>query len=184
MIALPQPISGRECGECTVCCVALEINDPELQKPDDVVCQHMVPCQGCAIYAHRPRTCQTWMCGWRLIKLGDELRPDRSQILLIPEIGTSPGYEKGGLKLVFLGDRIPDTINDELLLLAARMVLGGVPLFLTHGSGKFAKRIIANDLLKPAANAGDKQGFINVIRSTLTRMADQISKEKAADGIF
>lgn len=178
--ALPQPIQGRECGECTVCCVDLKIDDPELQKDDDVVCPHMVAHKGCSIYDHRPMTCRNWQCGWRLIKLSDAMRPDRSKILLAPEIGTTPGYEKGGLRVVFVGGQIPDVYPDELLNLAGQMVANGVPLFLSHGSGKFGKRILANELLKPVVKAGDRAGFINVLNNILSRMAQQVTAEMAA----
>lgn len=35
-------IPGRECGECNVCCVALTIDDPALQKVQGYRCKNSV----------------------------------------------------------------------------------------------------------------------------------------------
>jgi len=76
-------VSGRECGECTVCCEALHIDDGEFKKPADKACSQMVEKGGCKIYASRPNVCQDWHCAWRFMEqLGDDWRPDRSGILL------------------------------------------------------------------------------------------------------
>lgn len=76
-------MSGRECGECTACCVVLLIDDESFNKPADQACSHMVEKGGCKIHAQRPSVCQDWHCAWRFMEqLGDEWRPDRSGIML------------------------------------------------------------------------------------------------------
>lgn len=76
-------VEGRVCGECTVCCSALRIDEPELKKPSRIDCIHLVPAGGCGIYADRPQVCRNWYCGWRLIGgLDDAWRPDRSRLLM------------------------------------------------------------------------------------------------------
>lgn len=76
-------VPGRECGECTACCVNLLIEDGDFKKPADQACDHMVEKGGCKIYAQRPSVCQDWHCAWRFMaQLGDEWRPDTSGILL------------------------------------------------------------------------------------------------------
>ena len=76
-------VPGRECGECTSCCVFLLIEDGDFKKPADKACSHMVEKGGCKIYAERPSVCQSWHCAWRFMgQLGDEWRPDRSGVLL------------------------------------------------------------------------------------------------------
>ncbi len=76
-------VSGRECGECTACCVFLLIKDENFNKPADQACSHMIEKGGCKIYSERPSVCQNWHCAWRFMEqLGDEWRPDRSGILL------------------------------------------------------------------------------------------------------
>ncbi len=76
-------IPGRDCGTCTVCCVELTIDDPELQKVQGYRCKNLVASGGCGIYATRPGTCRRYECGWRLLKwVRAELRPDRSGVLI------------------------------------------------------------------------------------------------------
>ncbi len=76
-------VAGRECGECTVCCVNLLISDKDFNKPADVACTHRVEKGGCKIYNDRPSVCRDWHCAWRFMpQLDDEWRPDRSGILL------------------------------------------------------------------------------------------------------
>jgi len=76
-------VSGRECGECTACCVFLLIDDEGFKKPADQACSHMIEKGGCKIYSERPSVCQNWYCAWRFMaQLGEEWRPDRSGILL------------------------------------------------------------------------------------------------------
>ena len=78
-----EPIPGRECGSCNVCCVALTINDPELQKVQGYRCKNALPDNSCAIYPTRPQTCRRFNCGWRLLKwVKPTLRPDRSGVLV------------------------------------------------------------------------------------------------------
>ena len=76
-------VTDRECGECTACCVFLDIKDKKLNKPADQACSHMIVKGGCKIYANRPSVCQNWHCAWRFMaQLGDDWRPDRSGIML------------------------------------------------------------------------------------------------------
>jgi hypothetical protein len=76
-------VPGRECGECTACCVVLLIDDENFKKPADKVCSNLIDKGGCKIYSTRPSVCQDWHCAWRFMaQLGDDWRPDRSGILL------------------------------------------------------------------------------------------------------
>jgi hypothetical protein len=76
-------VSGRECGECTACCIFLLIKDKNFKKPADQACSHMIEKGGCKIYSERPPVCQNWYCAWRFMaQLGEEWRPDRAGILL------------------------------------------------------------------------------------------------------
>ena len=99
------PIPGRNCGECTACCVALRIDTESLQKHADVPCQHLSETAGCGVYETRPPVCQEWYCGWRYMEqLGDEWRPDRSRILLKFQAGVHSGliFQTLGLPLEVL----------------------------------------------------------------------------------
>ena len=85
MDALPtQPlVPDRECGSCNVCCVALTIDDPAMQKLQGIRCRNALPDHRCAIYDARPQTCRTYFCGWRQLKwIRPTLRPDTSGVLV------------------------------------------------------------------------------------------------------
>ena len=74
-------IPGRECGACTVCCVAPSIDKPEIQKLSGSACRHCAG-GGCAIYETRPPVCRAFYCAWRSVDIfGPEWRPDISGVL-------------------------------------------------------------------------------------------------------
>jgi len=177
---LPPPTPGRDCGACTACCVEIAIDDPALQKPDHVACPHCVASQGCAIYQSRPATCRNWYCGWRFLNLSEAMRPDLSAVMLSPELGTAPGYEKGGLRLVFLREDRALLRQDELLDLVAKCVMGGVPIFLSWGHGTLARRCLVNDAAKPAVMDGDKPRFAAVLGDLLDGLIRQVAMDVIA----
>jgi len=117
-------VSGRECGECTACCVFLSIKDQNLNKPADQACSHMIEKGGCSIYSERPSVCQNWHCAWRFMEqLGDEWRPDRSGILLRPA-------EKG---IIFQPISEPKEVltRERALELIGGGIEQGIPLFMS-----------------------------------------------------
>jgi hypothetical protein len=69
-------VAGRECGECTACCIVLAVG--ELEKPSYTPCTHCTTA-GCGIYTSRPFTCRGWSCEWWLGRLGlsEVERPDK-----------------------------------------------------------------------------------------------------------
>src|SRR5579872_3242156 len=174
---LPDPIPGRECGECTACCVQMSVDDPDLKKADNVACHHLVAGTGCGIHASRPLTCRTWFCGWRFLRLSDAMRPDRSRVLLAPEMGATPGYEKGGLRIILMQEDRDVLLHEELLSFIAKCVAGGVPIFLSWGDGIFAKRGLINEAAKQAVADGDKSAFIRILCGMLDVMAQQVAME-------
>src|SRR5207302_8195653 len=98
----------------------------------------------CGIYARRAGTCATWYCGWRLSNVSEAMRPDRSRVLVIPELCHEPGYEKGGLRLTPIGGGLQALLGNEVIDLAGRFVASGVPMFLSYGSGAQCKRVLIN----------------------------------------
>jgi hypothetical protein len=76
-------VPNRECGECTACCVVLQIDDDNFRKPADQVCTNLMDKGGCKIYTKRPSVCQEWHCAWRFMaQLDESWRPDLSGIML------------------------------------------------------------------------------------------------------
>jgi hypothetical protein len=159
--------------------VHLAIDDPELSKPDETACPHLVE-GGCAIYARRPVTCATWFCGWRLINVSDALRPDRSRVLMIPEMCDEPGYQKGGLRLAPLGGDVQVLLQDEIVDLAGRFVARGVPMFLSYGSGERCHRVLINELGRPAVACGDRAAFVAILRGLLGQLEAQAAPSAAS----
>ena len=114
-------VTGRECGECTACCIFLLIKDEDFNKPADQACSHMIEKGGCKIYSERPSVCHNWHCAWRFMdQLSEEWRPDRSGILLRSD-------EDG---IIFQPIREPkDVLISELALeLIGGGVAQGIPL--------------------------------------------------------
>lgn len=73
----------RECGACSLCCKLTYV--VELNKPIDSWCPHCQPGHGgCTIYADRPTSCRTFICGWLSgeLKIGDEWFPPRSKMII------------------------------------------------------------------------------------------------------
>jgi hypothetical protein len=57
-------VPGRICGSCMLCCKVMRVD--ELNKPSGTMCSYAAPGTGCSIREHRPRSCRTFFCGWRL----------------------------------------------------------------------------------------------------------------------
>jgi hypothetical protein len=76
--------SGKQCGDCSLCCKALAI--PELGKPKDSWCPKFARGRGCSIYQDRPLSCRTFACHWLLDpRLGPEWKPNKSKMILVAE---------------------------------------------------------------------------------------------------
>src|SRR5271165_1629932 len=100
-------VPGRSCGSCDVCCVALTIDEPHLQKLQGHRCPNLQQDHLCRIYDTRPQTCRAFFCGWRRLKwVREPLRPDRSGVLvrLHGELSTSGGTPRLGVMFTLLTD--------------------------------------------------------------------------------
>jgi hypothetical protein len=76
-----EPIAGRSCGGCTLCCKILGV--PEIEKPRGSWCTHCIKGVGCRIYETRPEGCRIFLCGWLTNpRFGPDWKPDRSKIVI------------------------------------------------------------------------------------------------------
>ncbi len=76
-----QPVLGRNCDGCTLCCKIFEI--PELPKPRHVWCGHCDTGKGCKIYETRPTTCRDFYCGYLLMpNVAEHWKPSRARMVL------------------------------------------------------------------------------------------------------
>jgi hypothetical protein len=75
-------ITGRECGNCSLCCRLLDV--PEAGKQTAQWCPHCRPGKGgCSIYAARPQACRHWACSWLVNSdFGDEWFPKACGIVV------------------------------------------------------------------------------------------------------
>ncbi len=70
------------CGDCTMCCKIMGVNDPALKKPPNQWCTHCQIGKGCGIYESRPVDCRKFECLWlQTPDMPDGLRPDKSKVV-------------------------------------------------------------------------------------------------------
>jgi hypothetical protein len=164
--ALPL-VPGRECGACNVCCYALTIDDPELQKPQGYRCKNSRPDKSCAIYEQRPQTCRRFHCGWRRLKwVREGLRPDVSGVLirLHGEISTATGASTLGIAITLLTDaavKAPGLAETVAAAVSAR-----VPVYMNVPGppGYTASQARINEVLEVAVAAADKAAVLDILR--------------------
>lgn len=86
-------MSSRSCGECTLCCTLLRVD--ELRKLGGTPCRQLrgspAP-PGCGIHATRPGICRAYACLWLSGGLEDEDRPDRLGAVL--DLATEGGVTR------------------------------------------------------------------------------------------
>ena len=165
----PVPIElvpDRACGPCNVCCVALTIDDPELQKVQGYRCRNAQRDGGCAIYDARPQTCRTFYCGWRQLKwVRETLRPDLSGVLvrINGEIGKT-GQRRLGIVVTLLTSA---AIKAEgLTETVAAGVKAGVPVYLNIPGppGYTSGQARINEVMADAVADKDKPAMLRILR--------------------
>ena len=163
----PELVAGRTCGSCNVCCVALTINEPTLQKPQGYRCRNTLSNHGCAIYDARPETCRSFYCGWRRLKwIRETLRPDSSGVLVRLHMEVSAADRTQRLGVIF-------TLLDNAALKApglaesvAAAVFADVPVYLhvPGPPGYTSGQARINDVLFDAVHARDKAAVLRILR--------------------
>jgi hypothetical protein len=126
-------VPGRDCGDCTVCCVYPTINKPEIQKLSGSACKHCTK-GGCAIYETRFPVCRSYYCAWRTVDIfGDDWRPDKSGVLPYVETeGISDDFELStGIGLMLVGNPLKIVRQRWFQDFVVTGVMSSVPLFLS-----------------------------------------------------
>ena len=160
-------VPGRECGTCNVCCVALTIDDPAMQKPQGYRCRNTLPDKSCAIYDSRPDTCRSFFCGWRMLKwVREPLRPDKSGVLvrLQYEVSKSKGTQTLGIVVTLLDNAALKA--EGLAETVAAAVAAGLPVFLhvPGPPGYTASQARINEVLENAVLTKDKAELLRLLR--------------------
>lgn len=79
-----EPIRGRSCGSCKLCCTLLPVDLPRGKKLANEKCEHLCS-KGCSIYEHRPMPCRYFNCRWLFDENTSNLRrPDKSGYVIDP----------------------------------------------------------------------------------------------------
>ena len=152
-------VPGRECGECTVCCVILNIDTPEFQKMPGKPCAHLCEGGGCGIHATRYPVCRAYHCAWRfLAHLGDAWRPDRSGVLVDFQNQALPDHlpKRPGIRLTIFKAPNPE-FQPLLLRWIAGLVSQEVPVVLavTGPPGHYPAGAVLTDALREAVAQRD-----------------------------
>jgi len=164
-------VPGRECGECTACCVNLHIEDDSFIKPGDQACSHMVEKGGCKIYAKRPSVCQDWHCAWRFMaQLGEEWRPDRSEVML--------RSDENGIIFQPIGEPKKVLTTERAIELIGGGVAQGVPLSMSIPTKK-GFRSFALDLNEHLNEVVGSRHFPS-IKAKLIELIEFASKQNTA----
>jgi hypothetical protein len=151
-------VEKRRCGPCTVCCVTLKIEAPELRKKAQTPCRHLTA-SGCGIYETRPGVCQQFLCGWRLFpELDDKWRPDLSGVLVMRQ---APEQLPPAWSTAAFGVELAVTGGENVIHrpgfaeYVARLLAKGVPVSLSAASPS----TLINEHLDAAAAARDIPGL-------------------------
>jgi len=152
MEALQYLVPGRECGDCTACCIHLAIIEDAMNKLPGVTCQHCSVNEGCDIYEARPNVCRNYYCMWRSFDNMDEAwRPDRSGIIIVDHAVPAGYPAKSGVNLVVTDG--PDVLKtDKFASMAAGFIASGTATFLDlpAGPGLLSRNSMLNEALAPA----------------------------------
>jgi hypothetical protein len=153
-------LNETSCGDCTVCCLALRID--EFGKQAGTMCPHCTG-KGCGIYETRYDVCRGFLCGYRLLpQLGEGWRPDRSGVLIIvlgPEDLPEPHRKGGhGMHFIVVGGEKAITrpgFAEYITTLVSRQVA----VYLSADSPK----TLINKYLEPLAADGNKAGVLEML---------------------
>lgn len=163
----PRLLDGRTCGSCNVCCVALTIDEPGLQKVQGVRCPNAQRDNSCAIYEARPQTCRAFFCGWRQLKwVKEALRPDRSGVLVRLHYEVSRAQERGRYGVVFTLLNRGALKAEGLAESVAAAVAADIPTYLhvPGPPGHTSSQARINDVLAEAVQTRNKGAVLNILR--------------------
>lgn len=165
-------VPNRECGPCRACCEAPLIDDPQLTKLPGVLCPNYRHGLGCSIYETRPSTCRAWYCGWRRLEnLGEEWRPDRSKIMIVPISLANPVRLEDGLQFDLIGGL--EALTWEPFVTALSLLIeSDFPVWVAVPRGVGFQPLSAHLNMNPMIKAGIANSDFAAITAAL-RMAVQ-----------
>ena len=128
-------VSEKHCGACSVCCKELMFDIAATRILAGVMCPHAAPPNGCTIHQTRPQVCRAYFCGWHhLPSLGDDWRPDQSEVLISFREGPAPDGKIDGIEFELVGAR--DRIFwPPLVAYIATLIVDNDPVYLSLPGG-------------------------------------------------
>jgi hypothetical protein len=163
----PELVATRSCGECNVCCVALAIDDPELQKLEGHPCRNAQRDHGCAIYATRPQACRAFYCGWRRLKwIRETLRPDKSGVLVRLHVVVTAETGDQHWGVIFSLLNAASLKADGLAESVAAGIGAGIPVYVhvPGPPGHTGCHVRINEALHDAVLTRDKAAVLQTLR--------------------
>jgi len=166
-------VSGRECGECQVCCIVPTIDQRDIQKTAGAPCRHSLQ-GGCGIYKARPEVCRTFYCGWRRSRdFPDDWRPDRSDIFAVLEANTLPQYGPVAVTLILVGNPFKTICRPDIIDFVVRNVQKHVALYLVlpGAGGALSLRLKLNNPLVMEA-AGKSRTNVKIVLEMMLKFLE------------
>ena len=87
VVGIPFEVRYRNCGQCTACCVALDVQGSTFEKKGGEPCPKLKGCnlaQACTVHntLEKPQVCTDFQCAWTRGFGSDEDSPDKCGVLL------------------------------------------------------------------------------------------------------
>lgn len=83
----------RDCGDCTACCSWLVGDAFGWKFGCGQTCRFLEE-GGCGVHKARPESCRNYQCAWSQYLLPEEMRPDKSNVLVSVEQNNGVQYLK------------------------------------------------------------------------------------------
>jgi hypothetical protein len=143
----------RPCGDCIACCQVLNIDEPELVKPQGMLCPNCTGA-GCAIYESRPGVCRSWNCAWkRIVSMPPQTRPDAMGVLFTVDQHLPPRNLFENLYIIAVAQsREADLSNRDTLDVVAMFTEGPLPIFVQWQDTKtlvHPEPVLADAIMNP-----------------------------------
>lgn len=161
-------VPNRECGECTVCCINLRIEEENFKKQAGTPCPHLIEKKGCNIYPERPEVCRNWFCAWRYMpQLGEEWRPDKSYVLL--------RFKEDGLILEPIEAPLDVLTSKKVIEIIGGGIENGISMYISVPTkeGYCNSILMLNGHLKSVISTGE--GY--KVQNALLEMIDYASRQ-------
>ena len=148
-------LQDRPCGDCIACCQVLNIDEPELVKPQGMLCPNCTGA-GCSIYETRPQVCRSWNCAWkRIASMPPETRPDAMGVLFTVDRHLPPRNPFENLYVIAVAQERESDLQSQATRDAIQMFKAGpLPIFVQWDGMKtlvHPEPVIADAILNPGA---------------------------------